>query len=717
MAMTASRLMFCADHLILKMHFTFSMPASIIPPMKHVIPCVLMRAGTSRGPFFLREWLPVEDTARDEALVGAIGASDLLQVDGVGGGSTLTSKVAIVSRSSQPGCDVDYLFAQVGVGQKSVDTRPNCGNMLSGVAPFAIEQGLVPAKDGETTVRVFNVNTRSRIDVTVLTPGGRVSYEGETGIDGVAGTAAPIRLNFLDAWGAVTGSLFPTGRRIDTIGGVEVTCIDAAMPLVIMRAQDLGLTGRETPAELDADLALLARIEAIRCAAGQAMGLGDVSTSVVPKPVVASRGDDANSITSRYFTPRRCHASHAVTGAIGVATAYALPGTVISSEASPPGVRSISVLHPQGRIEVEVTVAGVGDEARVQRAALVRTARKIFQGELHLPPYVFSERTEGDKAMKRWIAPAMAAVMAAAAPHAMAYPDKTITVVVPTAAGGGNDAMARTIAQKLGPLLGQTMIIDNRAGANGAIASEFVARAAPDGYTLMFGYIATHSMNPALQKLRYDPVADFAPIGLVGYSPTLMVANATVPVKDVKDLVAQLKAKPDKYTYASAGNGTAPHFAAELFKLSAGVVMLGVPYKGSAPAISDTIGGQTQFMFPSLFTALPHVKAGKLRALAVAGPKRSALLPDVPTLKEAGVDGVDVQQWYGFFAPAKTPKPIIDQLNKALNQVLADKEVIKRIEDHGADVETSTPEQLGELVKNELAKWKGVVQRAKLTAD
>jgi tripartite-type tricarboxylate transporter receptor subunit TctC len=307
--------------------------------------------------------------------------------------------------------------------------------------------------------------------------------------------------------------------------------------------------------------------------------------------------------------------------------------------------------------------------------------------------------------------------MAATAPLAMAYPDKTITIVVPTAAGGGNDAMARTIGQKLGPLLGQTVIIDNRAGANGAIASEFVARAAPDGHTLMFGYIATHAMNPALQKLRYDPVADFAPIGLVGYSPTLMVSTPSAPVKDVRDLVAQLKAKPDKYTYASAGNGTAPHYAAELFKLSAGVVMLGVPYKGSAPAITDTIGGQTQFMFPSLFTALPHVKAGKLRAMAVAGPKRSALLPDVPTLKEAGVDGVDVQQWYGFFAPAKTPRPIIEQLNKALNQVLADKETVKRMEEHGADVETGTPEQFGALVKSELVKWKGVVQRAKLTAD
>nr|WP_279537329.1 tripartite tricarboxylate transporter substrate binding protein [Roseateles toxinivorans] len=319
--------------------------------------------------------------------------------------------------------------------------------------------------------------------------------------------------------------------------------------------------------------------------------------------------------------------------------------------------------------------------------------------------------------MKKLTPPVLAAALAAAASAAFAYPDKTITLVVPTAAGGGNDAMARTIAQKLGPLLGQNIIIDNRAGANGSIASEFVARATPDGHTLFFGYIATHSMNPALQKLRYDPVNDYEPIGLVGYSPTLMVATAKAPIKDVKDLVAQLKAKPDSYSYASAGNGTAPHFAAELFLLNAGVKMTGIPYKGSAPAVSDTIGGQTQFMFPSLFTALPHVKTGKLRALAIAGPKRVSYLPDVPTLKEAGVDGVDVMQWYGLFAPAKTPKAIVDQINKALNQVLNDKELVKRIEDHGADVETSTPEQLSALVKSELAKWKRVVAQAKLTAD
>ena len=236
--------------------------------------------------------------------------------------------------------------------------------------------------------------------------------------------------------------------------------------------------------------------------------------------------------------------------------------------------------------------------------------------------------------MKHLIAPVIAAGLAATAigsAHAAdapaAYPTKTITLVVPTAAGGGNDAMARTIAQKLGPLLGQTIIIDNRAGANGSIASEYVARAAADGHTLMFGYIATHGMNPALQKLRYDPVADFTPVGLVGYSPTLMVASNSAPVKDVRDLVAQLKAKPDKFTYASAGNGTAPHFAAELFKLNAGVAITGIPYKGSAPAISDTavpaIGSDTSKVTVSSPTPVRRVTLTRAGAAKAPGPPAS----------------------------------------------------------------------------------------------
>jgi len=305
----------------------------------------------------------------------------------------------------------------------------------------------------------------------------------------------------------------------------------------------------------------------------------------------------------------------------------------------------------------------------------------------------------------------------AAAPAATAFPARTITIVVPTTAGGANDAMARAIAQKLGPLLGQNVIVDNRAGANGSIAAEYVARAVPDGHTLMLGYIATHGMNPALQELRYDPVTDFEPVGMIGYSPTLMVASVDVPGQKVADVVTQLKAESHDYAYASAGNGTAPHFAAELFKLSTGVAMPGVRYKGSAPAVAATIGGRTQFMFPSLFTAYPHVKAGRLRALAVAGPKRVASLPDIPTLHEAGIEDVDVTQWYAIFAPSGTPRHIVEQINDALNHVLADKDVVRRMEDHGAHVQSSTPGELGSLVKRELAKWTRVVEKAKLTAD
>ena len=317
------------------------------------------------------------------------------------------------------------------------------------------------------------------------------------------------------------------------------------------------------------------------------------------------------------------------------------------------------------------------------------------------------------KKIQKW----MAAFFLLTAFAAWAQNDKPITIVVPTAAGGGNDAMARTIGQKLSVLLGRTVIVENKAGANGALAAEYVARANPDGNILMFGYIATHSMNPALQKLRYDPIKDFEPVGLVGYSPTVLVTNTSVKAKDVKELVKLLKDNPNNFSFASAGNGTAPHFTAELFKLATQTQPIHVPYKGSAPAITDTIGGQTQLMFPSLFTALPYIKSGKLNALAIAGSKRSSVLPQVPTLKEQGVDGVNVEQWYGFFAPAKTPKEVIAKLNQGLNKALADPEIIKRIEGHGADVESSTPEQLGELVKKDLAKWRSVVERAKLQAD
>ena len=663
--------------------------------MSRTIPCVLMRAGTSRGPFFLREWLPESDEERDQALIGAIGASDPLQLDGLGGGSTLNSKVAIVSRSKEPGCDLDYLFAQVGVGHRSVDTRPNCGNMLSGVAPFAIEQGLIDAQDGVTRVRVFNVNTRSRIDVTVRTPGKRVTYEGDARIDGVAGTAAPILLNFLDAWGAVTGKVFPTGRRIDTIDGVEVTCIDAAMPLMIVRACDLGVTGSEKPAALDSNAALLERLEDLRLQAGQLMGLGDVSGSVIPKPVLVSAGDSPDSITSRYFTPRRCHASHAVTGAIGVLSAFALPGTVASATAREPGRHSLVLLHPAGQIDVEVELDGRANDATVKAAALVRTARKIMQGEMHLPDYVFT-RPE------------------AVAGQSATFPRKPITIIVPTRAGGGNDTMARIIAAELKPLLGQEVLVDNRAGANGAIASEYVASAEPDGHTLMFGYVGTHAMNPALQKLGYHPVKDFEPIGLIGSSPTLMVANRHADFDDVRSLLEHLRSAPGNVRYASAGDGTPPHFASELFQLNTATKMEGRTHDGAAPAIVDTLDGRSEVMFPSLFTAHPFILDGRLRALAVAAPARLEALPAVPTLSESGIEGVDVSQWYGLFAPARTSPAVIAQINRALNEVLANPQVVARFERQGARVEAGPPSALRERVRREFDRWQDVVAEGAL---
>jgi 2-methylaconitate cis-trans-isomerase PrpF/tripartite-type tricarboxylate transporter receptor subunit TctC len=662
---------------------------------ERTVPCVLMRAGTSRGPFFLREWLPAEDVARDEALIGAIGATDPLQVDGVGGGSTLTSKVAIVSKSGETGCDVDYLFAQVGVGQQSVDTRPNCGNMLAGVAPFAIEQGLVPAGDETTTVRVFNVNTRSRIDVTVQTPGRRVTYTGDARIDGVAGTAAPIRLDFLDVWGATTGSVFPTGARTDVIEGVEVTCIDAAMPLVIVRAADLGVSGTETPDQLDADPTLLRRLETLRRAAGRLMGLGDVSDSVVPKPVLVSAGDGDSSLTSRYFTPHRCHASHAVTGAVGLATAFALPGTVAHRGRMGTGVHPIAVLHPQGRIDIEVEISGEGDDVEVRRAALVRTARKILEGDLHLPGYVFSATA------RRPVAPD-----AVSTPQ---FPAQPLTLIVPTPTGGANDAIARTVAARLGPILGRAVVPDNRTGAHGSIAAEYVARAVPDGHTLLLGYTATHGINPALHRLAYDPVTDFAPVGLIGYSPTVVVAASDFAAGNVEQLIAQLAADPRRYTYASAGEGTAPQLAAELFKLSTGVDLPAVTYRGSSSAVSDTVTRPTQLMFSSLFTAYPWIAARRLRALAVAGPDRVALLPGVPTLHEAGVEGVDVTQWYALFAPAGTPVPVLARINAALTKILTDPDTAGQLAAQGVSVRPGPPGLLRDLISTERARWTHVI--------
>src|SRR6266850_558346 len=253
------------------------------------IPCVLMRGGTSRGPYFLASDLPSDAAERDAVLIQVMGSGHELQVDGIGGGHPLTSKVAIVSRSRVPGVDVDYLFAQVNVRERFVDTSPNCGNMLAGVGPFALETGLVSAKDGVSSVRIYNVNTKKLIEARIETPGGRVNYDGNAAIDGVPGTAAPIHLAFLDAAGAKTGKLFPTGNPRDMIAGVTVSCIDAAMPIVAMRAADMGKTGYESPADFAADRAFMTRLEALRLEAGAAMGLGDVRKLVIPKPVLVAR--------------------------------------------------------------------------------------------------------------------------------------------------------------------------------------------------------------------------------------------------------------------------------------------------------------------------------------------------------------------------------------------------------------------------------------------
>jgi 2-methylaconitate cis-trans-isomerase PrpF len=332
--------------------------------------------------------LPEAIEDRDHVLISAIGAGHATQINGLGGGTTLTSKVAIISKSDRVDCDVDYLFAQVGVAEAVVDTRPNCGNMLAGVGPFAIEQGLVSPVEGETLVRVFNVNTKARIDVIVKTNNGQVIYDGDVAIDGVPGTGAPVYLSFLDAWGAVTGKVFPTGHRVDVIDGIEVTCIDAAMPMVMMRAEAMGLTGTETSADLDAHPGLIDRLNEIRLKAGQLMGLGDVADSVIPKPVLLGKHDDVLSIHSRYFTPKKCHTSHAVTGAIGLASAFVLPGTVANKSDIPPGDHMVNICHPSGKIQIALKVKLNEGEIALERASVVRTVRKIMQGDLVIPPKV-----------------------------------------------------------------------------------------------------------------------------------------------------------------------------------------------------------------------------------------------------------------------------------------------------------------------------------------
>jgi 2-methylaconitate cis-trans-isomerase PrpF len=351
--------------------------------MQRRIPCVIMRGGTSRGPVFLRSDLPDGDAEMDRVLLAAMGSPHPLQVDGIGGGHPLTSKAAIVGPSADPEADVDYLFVQVSVNEARADRSANCGNMLSAVAPFAVEQGLVSAGSPETVVRVRNVNTGIVVKATVSTPDRQVTYEGDTRIDGVGGSGAPIFLDFGAAVGLATGSLLPTGSPVDRLGDLEASLIDGAVPLMILRAADLGIGPEHGPEAIDANAALLQRIETARLEAGRRMGLGDVAGSVVPKVALVGPSDTGADLRAWYFTPRQCHRSMAITGAITLATARFAAGSIVDQVARRPddGRRVVTIQHPSGRMEVAVTLdpsnTGYG---QVASAALVRTARRLFEG-------------------------------------------------------------------------------------------------------------------------------------------------------------------------------------------------------------------------------------------------------------------------------------------------------------------------------------------------
>ena len=358
---------------------------------QRAIPCMFMRAGTSRGPFFLLEDLPADPEVRDRVLLAAMGSPDPRQIDGLGGATTVTSKVAMVSPSVRPGIDVDYRFAQVWLDKAIVDTAPSCGNMLAGVGPFAIERGLVTADADETRVRIFDVNTGSRIEAIVQTPGGTVTYAGDHRIDGVPGTGAPVVLSFSDVVGSKCGAMFPTGDVQEEIDGVAVSCVDAAMPMVIMGAGDLGLSGYD-PSEITGNAMLMRRIEQIRLEAGGRMGLGDVTESVVPKVGILAPPRRGGGVFSCYLTPHNVHATHAVTGAICVACCTAIQGTVASKVTRLPAkqntkpvsvvVTIVRVEHPSGVINICLETDGGAAKLEVSCAGVVLTARKIMDGQV-----------------------------------------------------------------------------------------------------------------------------------------------------------------------------------------------------------------------------------------------------------------------------------------------------------------------------------------------
>ncbi|MET3892196.1 4-oxalomesaconate tautomerase [Bosea sp. OAE506] len=356
------------------------------------IPCMLIRGGTSKGAYFLRDDLPADDAARDAVLLTLMGSPDKRQVDGLGGAHPLTSKVAIVSPSTEPGCDIDFLFAQVGIETAHVDTTPNCGNILAGIGPFALARGLVKARGARTSLRVRTLNTGTIADLTMDTPDGQASAEGEARIDGVPGTSAPIEIGFLDAEGSVCGALLPTGNVVDVIDGVPCTLIDNGMPVIVMRAADLDRTGYESREQLGEDTELKAQIERIRLAAGPLMKLGDVARKVVPKIALVAPPAAGGAICTRSFIPHECHASIGVFAAVTVATAAALPGSPAASVAAMPQgrERALSVEHPTGEFTVTLTVGGTAAQPVIERAGLLRTARILMDGRAFVPARVMA---------------------------------------------------------------------------------------------------------------------------------------------------------------------------------------------------------------------------------------------------------------------------------------------------------------------------------------
>lgn len=358
--------------------------------IKTDIPCIFMRGGTSRGPYFNRADLPEDLDELAKVLISAVGAGHSLNIDGIGGGNAVTTKVAMLSPSTDDWADVDYFFAQVAVEKEEVDFGPTCGNILSGVGPAAIEMGLVAIAGNTTRVKIRSTNTGALVEAEVQTPKGNVQYIGDASINGVPGTAAPIILNFMNVIGSKTGALFPTGNPKDTIDGFEVTCIDVAMPMVIGRANDFGITGYESREELDENKDLFELFEPIRIKAGELIGLGDVSKSVVPKFGLLAPAKAGGTIAARYFMPWTAHPAYAVTGSICTGSCLLVPGTVAEGMTGKieDGNASIKIEHPTGAIDVVFNYSNGKDGFELHSAGLLRTARKLMSGDVHVPKSV-----------------------------------------------------------------------------------------------------------------------------------------------------------------------------------------------------------------------------------------------------------------------------------------------------------------------------------------